>query len=300
MQNSSLKIGFIGAGRTASALATGLAQSGYRIAAIASRTHESARLIAETIQDCHAEKDSSAIVTSCDFVFITTPDDSIETVAGQIHWREGMAVVHCSGAKTSDILKNAKDQGALTASFHPMQTFPKTGDGTHKLSGISFAIEGDPLILDELKKMAASLGGWPVEVSPEDRVIYHLSGFLACGAVTSLMSQASSLWEILGYKREYGLKVLLPLLKSTVASIETHGIADSLTGPISRGDIGTVERHIDALHQSAKSILPVYKSLASEALTIASQYSGIDQSSEKALRTLLKDQIYCDTKEQPI
>lgn len=291
MQNSSMKIGFIGAGRMATTLALGLAQCGYHISAIASRTHQSAQLLAETIQGCQAKEDSLDIVRNCDFVFITTPDDSIEAVVDQIHWREGISVVHCSGAKTSDILEKAKNDGAHTASFHPMQTFPKTRGGDNKLSGVSFAIEGDTLVLNKLKDMASNLGGWSVEVSPEHRAIYHLSGFLACGAVTTLINQASGLWEILGYKREYGLKVLLPLLKSTVSSIENHGIADSLTGPISRGDIGTVEKHIQALQQNAKSILPLYKSLASGALTVASQRNDIDQTSEKALRTLLDDHI---------
>lgn len=291
MQNSAMKIGFIGAGRIATTLALGLAECGYHIAAITSRTHQSAQLLAETIQGCQAKEDYLDIVRHCDFVFITTPDDSIEAVVEQIHWREGMSVVHCSGAKTSDILKKAKNDGARTGSFHPMQTFPKTSSGDNELSGVSFALEGDSPVLNQLKDMASNLGGWSVEVSPEHRAIYHLSGFLACGAVTTLINQASGLWEILGYKREYGLKVLLPLLKSTVSSIENYGIADSLTGPISRGDISTVEKHIEALQENAKSILPLYKSLAYGALAIASQSNDINQSSKKSLMTLLDDHI---------
>jgi predicted short-subunit dehydrogenase-like oxidoreductase (DUF2520 family) len=173
-----------------------------------------------------------------------------------------MGVAHCSGAESASILEAAREQGARIGSFHPMQTFPMTNQGEASLSGVAFAVEGPAPLIDTLEDMAHALGGWPVKIGPQHRALYHLSGFLACGAVITLMSQAAELWRAMGYTKEQGLEVLLPILRSTVDSLEAQGIPAALTGPISRGDVGTVRKHLDALESQAPSVLTLYCKIA--------------------------------------
>lgn len=292
MSSSDLKLGFIGAGRAATALALGLRAQGYDIAAVSSRTPSSADTLAARLDGCASCADPQNVADTCDLVFITTPDAAIEPVARSLRWRAGTWVVHCSGAETTEILEAAREQGALAGSFHPMQTFPGAGNtDVTSLSGIAYAVEGPSPLADALKEMARALGGWPVEIDPQDRALYHLSGFLACGAVVALVAQASELWRAMGYTREQGQEVLLPILRSTVDSIETRGIPSALTGPVSRGDVSTVIKHLDALESRAPSVLPIYCRTALGAVTLSREKGGIDGTIEQELTQLLEERL---------
>ena len=291
MESKSPSVGFIGAGRAGTVLALALHDRGYPVSAVASRTPASAQALAARMEGCTAHETAQRVADDCDLVFITTPDDAIEAIARDVRWRTGTGAVHCSGAKSASALEAAREQGALIGSFHPMQTFPGTDQEGAELSGVAFAVEGLPPLLDILKEMARGLGGWPVEIQPQDRALYHLSGFLACGAAVALLAQAAELWKAMGYSREQGLEVLLPLLKTTVDNLGNQGIPASLTGPISRGDTGTVQRHLDALESQAPSVLPLYCQIALGGVTLAREKGGIDDAKESELANLLEDRL---------
>ncbi|MBF8267104.1 MAG: hypothetical protein HW388_612 [Dehalococcoidia bacterium] len=291
MDSKSLRVGFMGAGRAGTALALALHHKGYAVSAVASRTPASALALAERIDGCVPHAKAQQVADDCDLVFITTPDDAIETVAKELRWRRGTWVVHCSGAKSAAVLEGAREQGAMVGSFHPMQTFPGAGGAGVELSGVAFAVEGPPPLLETLKEMAHALGGWPVEIRPQDRALYHLSGFLACGAVITLLAEAAGLWKVMGYSREQGLEVLLPLLQTTVNNLGEQGILASLTGPISRGDVGTVQRHLDALESQAPSVLPLYCQVALGTVALAREKGGIDKAKERELVGLLEERL---------
>ena len=125
------------------------------------------------------------VADTCDVVFITTPDGAIETVAREVDWPRGVGVAHCCGAESAAILDAARERGAVTGSFHPMQTFTQATLGAGVFDGVTFAVEGGAPLLDVLIEMARALGGRPVEVDPDHRALYHLSGFLACGLMTA-------------------------------------------------------------------------------------------------------------------
>jgi predicted short-subunit dehydrogenase-like oxidoreductase (DUF2520 family) len=291
VESKPLKVGFVGAGRAGTALALALRDKGYAVTAVSSRTPASSWALAERVEGCTARGTAQQVADDCDLIFITTPDDTIETVAMDVRWKRGTGVAHCSGAKSAAALEAAMEQGALIGSFHPMQTFPGTDQGGAELSGVAFAVEGPPPLMDTLKEMARGLGGWPVEIRPQDRALYHLSGFLACGSVVALIAQAAELWRAMGYSREQGLEVLLPILRTTVDNLGNQAIPASLTGPISRGDIGTVQRHLDALEDQAPSVLPLYCQIALGGATLAREKGGIDEAKEKELVDLLEERL---------
>ena len=291
MDSNSPRVGFIGAGRAANALASALHEKGYRVASVASRTLASAETLASRIDVCVPHATLQEVADDCDLVFITTPDDTIETIAREVRWHGEMGVVHCSGAESASILEAARQQGANVGSFHPMQTFTATSHGTETFSGVAFAVEGPSPLIDTLRDMAHALGGWPVEIRPEHRALYHLSGFLACGLMTAQIGQAAELWRVMGYTREQGLEVLLPILRGTVDSLEAQGIPEALTGPISRGDLGTVQKHLDALETHSPSLIPLYCNIALGAVKMALEKGGIDQVKEKELTMLLEERL---------
>ena len=289
MNSSELRVGFIGAGRAAGALAAGLHDRGYRVAAVASRTHASAAALAARIDGCAAVSTAQRVAESCDIVFITTPDGAIETVAREVDWPLDVGVAHCCGAEPAAILDAAREQGAVTGSFHPMQTFTQASLGTDVFAGVTFAVEGDPPLLDVLVGMARALGGRPVEVRPEHRALYHLSGFLACGLMTGQIGLAADLWRVMGFTREQGLDALVPILRGTIDSLDAQGLPGALTGPISRGDLGTVRKHLQAIESYAPSLLPLYCESALGAVKLAIEKGGIDAAKESELCALLEE-----------
>ena len=291
MDTRSLRVGFIGAGRAANALALGFHDIGYRVTSVASSTLASAEALAGRIKGCTPHPTPQEVADGCDLVFITTPDDAIEAIARNVRWHSEMGVAHCSGAETASLLEAAQECGAMIGSFHPMQTFPITNLGAASLSGVAFAVEGSSSLIDTLKQMAHGLGGWPVEIAPQHRALYHLSGFLACGAVITLAGQAAELWKVMGYTKEQGLEVLVPILRSTVASLEAEGTPAALTGPISRGDVGTVRKHLDALEGQAPSMIPLYCEIALVNVAMSRDKSGIDHAKEQEITTLLEDRL---------
>ena len=134
-------VGFIGAGRVAGTLAPALAAAGYRVAAVSSRTQASAERVAALVQEA-AVSDAQGVADAANLVFVTTSDGAVQAVAGELRWRHGQVVVHCSGVLTLEPLAAAKAQGAATGSWHPFQTFGGEGTST-SLEGVTFGIEAD-------------------------------------------------------------------------------------------------------------------------------------------------------------
>jgi predicted short-subunit dehydrogenase-like oxidoreductase (DUF2520 family) len=281
------KIGFIGAGMVGTALAIELSGRGYSVVSVYSRSLSSAERLARLIKGCRAFSSGQEAADCADLIFITTPDDSISTVVSLLAWHRGQSVVHCSGVDAADILEPARQQGAQVGVFHPLQTFASLKPAVGCLAGAAFALEaGDPL-LGTLKGMATSLGGQPVEIQASDRVLYHVAAVMVSNYAVTLVKLASDLWETFGISPRRSIDALLPLLRGTVGNLENAGIPDCLTGPIARGDIGTVRKHLNALEQRAPGLLATYRELARQTIPIALAKGRIDGQRADELRAVL-------------
>ena len=122
-------VGFIGAGAVASTFAVALSSSGWKVDAVASRSHASARRLARLIPGCDAEADPQTVVDRCRLIFLTVPDDAISQVASSLHWPADRGVVHCCGAATSALLSSAATHGALCGSFPPPPDLRRFANG---------------------------------------------------------------------------------------------------------------------------------------------------------------------------
>ncbi len=271
----SFKIGFIGAGKVASGMGTALYQSGFNVASVSSRSPVSTRKLSSLIQGSKPCNSSQEVVDMCDLVFITTPDMEIYRVVSSLNWKPGQMVVHTSGADSKDILSNAETSGAFTGVFHPLQTLANTKSAGYLLKGSSITIEADEPLLSTLKAIASTLGAYPLELKPEARILYHASAVFISNYAITLADIASRLWQIFGYDRNTAMQALTPLLKGAVSNLENIGLPHSLTGPISRGDVTTILKHVEALKSADPQILTAYQALGINTVNTALEKGSI-------------------------
>lgn len=282
------KIGFVGAGRVGTAFGVRLSQQGYEVIAVHNVSLAKAQRFAKVVPGCQVCEKAQDVADAAEFVFITTPDDIIPKVAAQVSWHAGQTVVHCSGACSTDVLKPARERGATVGSFHPCQTFATIDQAIENLPGSTFAIEAEEPLLSVLREMAAALDGSCLELKAEDKALYHASASIACNYFYTIVKLATDLWQNFGKSTTEATQAILPMLRGSVNNLSNVGLPGCLTGPIARGDLNTIRRHLDALEKRAPSILGLYKALGVETIPIALAKGTIDQSTAEKLRELLK------------
>ena len=283
-----LKLGFIGAGTVGTALAVRLKSKGYALAAVSSRSRTSAEKLAQAVGGCRVFDDSQGVADVAELVFITTPDDAIASVASQVTWREGQSVVHCSGAASTDILEPARKAGAVVGNFHPLQTFASVEQAIDNIPGSTFALEAEEPLLTTLKEMAAALDGNWIRLKASDKVLYHASAVIACNYLVTLVKLATDLWQTFSVPQQQATQALLPLLRGTIHNIDTVGIPQCLTGPVARGDIGTINKHLEVLQKAAPGLVSTYRELGLQTIPIALAKGKIDQAQAQELEAVLK------------
>lgn len=267
-------IGFIGAGRLGRALAWSLEQSGWPVSAVASRTDASARALAARLRHCDILT-AQAVADACDLVFITTPDSAIEPIAQSLRWKKGVGVVHCSGATEVTALQAAADAGASTGGFHPMQTFADAAAAMQTLPGCTITVEAQGTLNLLLSRLAAALGCKVNYLPPGMRGRYHAAGGYASQFVNVLLKEAVQIWQSWGASEEQALQALLPLLRGTASAIERSGLERGMPGPVSRGDVQTVGRHVQALRQMGADPVALYRALCRRSVSIAQEAGRI-------------------------
>ncbi len=282
-----LKVGFIGAGTVGTALAAGLKDRDYQVVAVSSRSQTSAQKLARQVPGCEVFSNGQDIADRAELIFITTPDDAIAQVASQVKWYSGQSVVHSSGAESTSILAPAKRLGAKVGAFHPLQTFASVKEATRNIPGSTFAIEAEEPLLGTLKKIATVLGGEFIELKAADKVIYHAAAVIACNYMVTLTKLATDLWETFDVPRPRAIRALMPLLRGTLHNIEILGIPDCLTGPVARGDSGTIEKHLSALRKVKPELLSVYRELGLQTIPIARAKGKINQQQANKLHAIL-------------
>jgi len=289
-----MRLGFIGAGVVGTALSTALAARGYPVVAVGSRTPASAERLAARLPACRAVSPQE-VADSAELVFVTTPDDALAGVVRSLSWREGQAVVHCSGAASTDVLDPARAAGAQVGGFHPLQTFASPEQAIANLPGTTFALEAEEPLLGQLAALARALGGTSVRLRAEDKVLYHAAAVFASNYLVTIVKLATDLWREFGVDSPEATRALLPLLRGTLNNVERVGLPGCLTGPIARGDVGTVRRHIAALETSAPAILETYRLLGRQAIPIGVDKGTLDPARAEELGRVLGERLPTDS-----
>ena len=282
----SRRIGFIGAGTLGSGLCLALHRKGYVVRAVSSRSRESSETLAGSIAGCSAVESPQEVADACDMVFITTPDSAISSVAASVRWRVGQEVAHCCGVSGRELLESAADQGAETGAFHPFQTFAGIAgpdQAVDRLTGVTFAVSAGANLEDFLTALAKDLGGRAVTVEDGSRPLYHAAAILSCGYLVTLLQTALRTLGDSGFTKEEALEAVLSISRSTLDNVELLGPAASVTGPLVRGDVSTVGKHLEALQRSSPPVAALYGGLTELSLPIARQ-RGLGAEEESAIR----------------
>jgi predicted short-subunit dehydrogenase-like oxidoreductase (DUF2520 family) len=281
------KIGFIGCGTVGTALAIRLSQKGCPVVAVSSRSLSSAQKLADLVDSCRVCQIAQEVADVAELVFVTTPDDVIPGVTSKVQWHKGQNVVHCSGAHSIDVLEPARQLGANIGSFHPLQSFASVNEAISNLPGSTFCLEAEEPLLSRLKELASLLDSDWVELKPGDKVLYHTAAVFVSNYLVTLVKLALDLWQVFGVPPQEATKALLPLLKGTVNNIENIGVPNCLTGPIARGDLSTIDKHLSALESRNSSIAATYKELGLQTIPIALDKGKVNAGKAEELKVLL-------------
>jgi predicted short-subunit dehydrogenase-like oxidoreductase (DUF2520 family) len=282
-----LRIGFIGAGRLGQALAWSLTQAGLNVVAVSSRREEAARTLAAPIPGC-VYMGSQSVVEACNLVFVTTPDSAIEQTCNALAWRPDQSVVHCSGVTEVAVFNHAFAQGATIGGFHPMQTFGDPHAAVRSLPGCTITVEAEQpelmrLLLELVKRLECSANQLPAGM----RGRYHAAAGYTSQFINALFSEAIQLWKSWGASEEEALRALLPLAQGTLSSIQSVGVARAMPGPVSRGDLSSIEKHLSAIAPMGPEALDFYLSLCKATIPLAQKAGGIDEVRAKKFFDLL-------------
>lgn len=280
------RIGFIGAGRLGKALAWSLAGRGFDVVAVASQRDETAQALAARIDGCRVVT-PQGVVDGCDLVFVTTPDAAIAATVGACRWRDGVAAVHCSGVTEVAALDAARQQGALVGGFHPMQTFGDPEVAMRSLPGCTVTIEAAEPLDANLVLLAERLQCRINRLPPGMRARYHVAAGYVSQFVNVLFDEAAALWAAWGASEAQAVQALLPLARGTLEAIGGAGIARAMPGPVSRGDVGSIEKHLQALRVTRPEEEALYRVLCSATVRIARAHGAIDADTEQRFHALL-------------
>jgi len=242
-------IGIIGTGKVGTTLALRLHRTGYRVMAVFNRTKSTAsRIIDET--GCELAESTEQVLQRADLTFLAVSDDAISTVIPELGLRylSNRAVVHTSGAKSMRVLTTLADADAMIGSFHPAVPFADVDTAIEALTGAAFAIEYQDESLGQwLKQIVEDLEGRVVIIPPEQKATYHAAMVFASNFVVTLAHTASDMLKSIGVDEQDVKRLLLPLMNHTLDNLEGQNIADALTGPAVRGDVETIQGHLQAL-----------------------------------------------------
>ncbi|MFG3700446.1 Rossmann-like and DUF2520 domain-containing protein [Micromonospora sp. NPDC047620] len=258
-----LTVGVVGAGRVGTALGAALVAAGHRVAAASGGSGASRARLALLLPRVPRRSAAAVARAATDLLLLAVPDDALAGVVTDLAdsgaLRPGQVVAHVSGAHGLAVLAPAVAAGARPLALHPAMTFTGTPDDLARLAGISYGVTAPAELRPLAARLVADLGGVPEWVGEADRPLYHAA--LAHGAnhLVTLVNEAADRLRDAGVAQPE--KVLAPLLRAALENALRLG-DDALTGPVSRGDAGTVERHLARLAATAPESVAPYLALA--------------------------------------
>jgi predicted short-subunit dehydrogenase-like oxidoreductase (DUF2520 family) len=257
-------LGFIGMGKVGTSLARLCHARGYRIAALYSRSADKAAALAQQI-DAVPAATPDAVVSLADLTLLTVPDDALNTVAAALinaDW-DRRSVVHTSGVHNSRTLEQLQARGAETGSFHPAFPFASVQHALTGLPGATFAVEAESEHLRGwLIDIVHSLEGQVITLEPDDKPLYHAALVIASNYLVTLYAAAQTLLESVGASPAASTGALNVLMQASLHNVASYGATEALTGPLVRGDLGTVAAHLDTLCAAHPDVHDLYIQLA--------------------------------------
>jgi predicted short-subunit dehydrogenase-like oxidoreductase (DUF2520 family) len=267
--------GIVGAGAVGTALGLALSRAGWPITALASRDRARRERFRSLVPGVRAFAEPTALLDEVELVILSVPDDAIAAVAAGLRLYSGQALVHTSGLLGAEVLAPAMAAGTQVGSFHPLVAFADTERAVAALRGATIAVEGDDDLVALLADMAEAVGGTAVRLAPGVKAAYHAAAVLAAGGVVALLDAIVELGRVVGLDESATLAVYEPLIRQTLDNASALGVRAALTGPFTRGDVGTTTAHLAALEKHAPDVVELYRALGSRELRLAGERGSL-------------------------
>jgi len=263
----SFTIGFIGAGKVGTALGLYFSHHKLCIGGYYS-LHTSSSKASAHLTHSRVFQNISECAQACDILFITTPDGAIAKVWNELRKLplNGKIVCHTSGVMSSQIFDGIEKKGATGYAVHPVVPIASGPKAYRSLYHAYFTIEGSSKHLEELRLFFSHLGNSAVCIDAEKKNKYHAANVLLSNLLGVLIHTGWELLQECNIPMECAQKMTKPLLETTLENIYAHGFTNSLTGPVDRNDVGTIQEHLDCLSPEKQRM---YAILSKELVSIA-------------------------------
>ncbi len=289
----------MGAGVVGTALAVRLAGAGVPVTGLHGRQVEppdTARATFGAVSVVRSTGEIPQMLSESDAVIIAVRDDRIPEVAARLvseaRLRQRQILLHTSGANPArSILAAALPQVRAVGTLHPLASFADARVAIEGLSQIAFGIEGDEAACALARRIVGALGARPVILEAENLALYHAGAVIASSYVVAMADAARSLLIKAGVPADQALPVLIPLLASVVQNLAQLGLPGALTGPVERGDVAVVERHLVALAAQAPELVELYRLVGREVLRLAREKAKIAPAAAARLEALFSGAI---------
>jgi predicted short-subunit dehydrogenase-like oxidoreductase (DUF2520 family) len=285
------KIAIIGIGRLGKSLARALCEVGFEVLSLTDRTPNKATRCARTCGESTKYYPLEEIPREVTLIILTVPDGHISEMAKKIATLEIInnktVIMHTSGSVGAQLLDPLSARTKLLASVHPVQTFSGATDDWKRLFGIYYGLEGNATALTRIKKVFQKLNGHLFKIDAEHKSLYHLGCVFASNYLISVIAAAIKVFEKLGFSEKESIKILEPLIVASADNVRIKGTALSATGPITRGDVGTVAGHLENLKSSSPDLIPSYEALGNILLDLVEKNGNVEENKISELRKLL-------------
>ncbi|HEV8539322.1 MAG TPA: Rossmann-like and DUF2520 domain-containing protein [Bacteroidota bacterium] len=295
------KVSLIGSGKVGSSLARALFEKGYPIVSIINRTGPPAIRLAGAVKCKRVSTHIDNIHASTDIIIIAVTDDSLQNVADELSKTKRLSlknilVAHTSGAHASSVLSALRRKGALTASMHPIQSFPE-GRKQAKLRGIFFGVEGAPEALIQVERLVQDVGARMVTIPPELKPLYHIACVFASSYMVALLNAIGEMAALLNIRASW-TEVFGPLMTAATENTIKTSAWNALTGPIIRRDSTTISLHLKTLAAIAPQFLPLYCVAGIEVARVATEHGKMTKAEYQDIVSLFRQFLksYPDSK----
>jgi len=269
-------IAIVGGGRMGRGLAGALAEAGEQVVLWSRR--EAAGGVDEAVSGAGS-------------VILAVPDDVIPTLSGELARagvvRAEQVVLHLSGLHGREALSPLTPTGAALGSLHPLQTVSDPGTAAERWRGAYAAVEGDDRAVTEAERLARCLGLHPFRLEAGQKPAYHAGAVMIGNYVVALAGAAARLAASAGVPAELASRLYLPLMVGALENLDRQTPAAALTGPVRRGDLGTIRAHLAALGPDDRVL---YAALGLEALRLARE-AGLDPARAEEVGQVLRSAI---------
>lgn len=229
-------------------------------------------------------------MSDADIWLIGTPDDVIADTAKTLarikeHWR-GTVVFHASGLHSSALLSPLRDKGAFVASAHPAHSFARPEQSLASYAGSTCTLEGDDEAITRLSLLFERIDSTVITIPVASKALYHTATVLAANYLVALQQASLGLLDRAGLEIAAATTLIQTLMSTALTNTQNLGITEALTGPVARGDLDTLNAHLQALGSDSPGVLALYRELGKVAVTIARDQARLSEAQLAAMEDL--------------